>query len=167
MAYAAGDINGDGRIDIICASQGEGPGGGDDNRQIGDGLVWYEAPLDARTGKWVKHIINSSLGWVHASSIKLADFDGDGNLDINYAQQDQSKFRKDGGAAKQEVGIFYNLKAKGTSWSKQILSEYPNYATGGFNSKIGIIGKDKLPSIFTSLHGFFHDANPLILWRHQ
>jgi hypothetical protein len=34
-------------------------------------------------------------------------------------------------------------------------------------AKVAVIGKDKLPSILTSLYGCFHDANPLILWRHQ
>ncbi|MCC8424532.1 VCBS repeat-containing protein [Mucilaginibacter sp. UR6-11] len=167
MAFTAGDINGDGRVDLVCASQGEGPGNGDDNRQIGDGLVWYEAPKDPRSGKWIKHVVDAKVGWVHASSIKLADFNGDGYLDISYAQQDQSKDRKDGSNTKQHLGIFYNGNGKGTSWRRQLLSQYPDYGAGGFNSKVGTIGNDKLPGIFTSLHGYFHDANPLILWRQK
>jgi hypothetical protein len=166
MAFTAGDVNNDGRIDLVCASQGEGPDAGDDNRQIGDGLVWYEAPANPRD-TWIKHVINASVAWVHASSIKLADFDGDGHLDVNYAQQDQSKDRKDGSATKQQLGIFYNVDGKGLNWRQQILTQYPDYAAGGFNSKVGLIGKDKLPSIITSLHGFFHDPNPLMLWRHK
>ncbi|MES2425753.1 MAG: VCBS repeat-containing protein [Bacteroidota bacterium] len=165
MAFTAGDINGDGRTDLVCASQGEGPGNGDDNWQIGDGLVWYEAPKDPRSGNWIKHIIDPAIGWVHASSIQLADFNGDGYLDVNYAQQDQSKDRKDGSIAKQQLGIYYNLNGKGTAWRQQVLSQYPDKGAGGFNSKVGRIGPDKRPAIITSLHGYFHDANPLILWR--
>lgn len=165
MAFTAGDINGDGRVDLVCASQGEGPGNGDDDRQIGDGLVWYEAPKDPMSGKWIKHVIDPSIAWVHASSIQLADFNGDGRLDVNYAQQDQSKDRKDGSTAKQQLGIYYNLNDKGTAWRQQLLSQYPMKGAGGFNSKVGLIGTDKHPSIITSLHGYFHDANPLILWR--
>jgi len=167
MAFTAGDVNGDGRIDLVCASQGEGPGSGDDNRQIGDGLVWYEAPADRRTGIWLKHVINTRIGWVHASSIQLADFNGDGWLDINYAQQDQSKDRKDGDRARQQLGIFYNAGGKGLAWRQQLLSAYPDPGAGGFNSKAGIIGDDKLPGIVTSLHGYWHDPNPLILWRNK
>jgi hypothetical protein len=167
MAFTCGDINGDGRTDLVCASQGEGPGNGDDNRQIGDGLVWYEAPADPRLPNWTKHSIAPNLGWVHASSLQLADFDGDGRLDINYAQQDQSKDRKDGSNVRQQLGIYYNLDGRGLKWKNQIISRYGDYGAGGFNSKVGRIGDDKLPSIFTSLHGYFNDANPLILWRNQ
>jgi hypothetical protein len=165
MAFTGGDINHDGRIDLVCASQGEGPGAGDENQQLGDGLVWYEAPNDPRNENWKKHVVDATIGWVHASSIQLADFDGDGYLDINYAQQDQSKYRKDRSDTKQQLGIFFNTTGKGSSWRKQVLNQYPKHGAGGFNSKVGIIGSDKLPSIVTSLHGYFHDDNPLILWR--
>ncbi|GAA4090706.1 VCBS repeat-containing protein [Mucilaginibacter panaciglaebae] len=167
MAFTCSDINGDGRVDLVCASQGEGPGPGDANAQVGDGLVWYEAPKDPRSNGWAKHIINPKIGWVHASSIQLADFDGDGHVDINYAQQDQSKDRKDGSNIKQQLGIYYNISGKGKTWRHQIISRYKDYGSGGFNSKIGIVGNDKLPSILTSLHGYFGDANPLILWRNK
>ena len=167
MAFTCGDINSDGRVDLVCASQGEGPGPGDSNQQIGDGLVWYEAPKDPRSPGWTKHIINPSIGWVHASSLQLADFDGDGRLDINYAQQDQSKDRKDGSNIKQQLGIYYNIGGKGKNWKHQVISRYKDYGAGGFNSKAGIIGHDKLPSILTSLHGYFGDANPVVLWRNK
>jgi hypothetical protein len=52
MAFALGDVNGDGRPDVIAASQGEGPDPMDDQRQVGDGLVWYAAPADPRSDPW-------------------------------------------------------------------------------------------------------------------
>jgi hypothetical protein len=167
MALTVGDVNGDGRVDLVAASQGEGPGTQDDNRQVGDGLVWYEAPADPRAGRWVKHVIDPELAWVHAASIQLADFDGDGTVDITYAQQDQSRMRLDGSFSKQQLGIFYNANGDGKTWSHQLLSHYPDVGAGGFNSKVGIVGHDSLPSIFTSLHGYQFDGNPLLLWRNS
>jgi hypothetical protein len=49
MAFALGDLNGDGRPDVLAASQGEGPDPMDDPRQVGDGLVWYQPrPIPGR-----------------------------------------------------------------------------------------------------------------------
>lgn len=166
MAFAFGDINGDRRPDVVAASMGEGPDPYDDPRQVGDGLVWYEGPADPRAGPWIKHVIDPSVAWVHASSIQLADFDGDGHADICYAEQDQSSHRKDGQPGRQ-LGIFYNVTGNGRAWKRAVLSQFPADAAGGFNSKVGLIGRDPLPSIFTSLHGFLGDANPLLLWRNR
>ena len=44
MAFALGDVNGDGRPDVIAASQGEGVDASDDPRQVGDGLVCVRRP---------------------------------------------------------------------------------------------------------------------------
>lgn len=171
MAFAFGDINHDGRPDVIAASMGEGPDASNDQHQVGDGLVWYEAPTDPHNGIWIKHTIDSTAGWVHASSIQLADFDGDGSTDVCYAEQDQSgptptcgKGRTDGIPSPRLV-ICYNGNGNGSAWTEQVLSQRPDDAAGGFNSKVGLIGKDRLPSIVTSLHGWCSDHNPILLWR--
>jgi hypothetical protein len=63
-----GDVNGDGRPDIIRPD------------------VWYEAPADVRTGKWTPHPI--ALGGTeegkadHTPQILVYDVDGDGVPDI-------------------------------------------------------------------------------------
>jgi len=59
---AVGDVNRDGFVDIVVASSEGGP------------LVWYEYP------NWTKHVIAQSGGW--STDGKLADVDGDGDLDI-------------------------------------------------------------------------------------
>lgn len=173
LAFAVGDLSGNGRIDLVCASMGEGPDASNDPRQIGDGLVWYEAPADPRGGKWMKRTIDATAGWVHASSIQIADFNGDGRPDVCYAEQDQSgptpeakcgSGRKDG-VPSPRLCIAYNANGKGTQWKRVILSRYPDPAAGGFNSKVDRVGHDPLPSIVTSLHGWCGDANPILLWR--
>ena len=175
LAIALGDLNGDGKPDILVASMGEGPDASDDPRQIGDGLVWYQAHADPRTGPWVKHSIDATAGWVHASSIQLADFNGDGRMDVCYAEQDQSGptpssasggRRKDGVPSPWLV-ICYNVTGDGLFWDRQVLSHHPEAGAGGFNSKVGIIGHDALPSIVTSLHGCWSSPNQILLWRNQ
>jgi len=59
---AAGDINGDGRAEIIVASSAGGP------------LVWYEYP------DWTRRVIAPSGQW--SCDAALADLDGDGDLDL-------------------------------------------------------------------------------------
>ncbi len=71
-----GDINGDGRNDIII-SPAEAYYNGKDHT-----LAWYEAPGNAKKRKalWVKHVIRSAYNNAHC--VKLVDIDNDGDLDI-------------------------------------------------------------------------------------
>lgn len=58
----AGDVNGDGFVDVVVASSAGGP------------VVWYEYP------DWTRHVIAPSGRW--SCDAKLADLDGDGDLDL-------------------------------------------------------------------------------------
>ncbi|MFN7998791.1 MAG: VCBS repeat-containing protein [Bryobacteraceae bacterium] len=70
-AIGAGDIDGDGQVDVV--SSGEGPL--DRGTQpVNAGLYWYEYP------KWTKHTIDAA--GTFADDMQLADVDGDGDLDI-------------------------------------------------------------------------------------
>lgn len=169
MSFAIGDFDGDGRVDVVAACQGEGPDS--KSSQLGDGLVWYRSPRDPRSGVWTKTVIDAALGYIHTSSLQLADFRGIGRLDICYAQQEQSgptPSDPHGGEPteepRQQVGIFFN-DGHARSWTRQVLTQYPDYAAGGFNSKVGRIGDDSLPSILTSNHGYFGQPNPIVLFR--
>lgn len=57
-----GDIDGDGRADVVVASSAGGP------------LVWYHSP------DWTRHVIAPSGKW--SCDAKLVDMDGDGDLDL-------------------------------------------------------------------------------------
>ena len=60
---AVGDIDGDGRLDIVLSSpETEGP------------LAWFAAP------DWTEHVIEPEAGFSH--SLEVGDVDGDGNQDV-------------------------------------------------------------------------------------
>ncbi len=138
MTTAAADFNGDGRIDIAMAPM------------YADGkLVWYEAPADRRSGTWIKHVIGDAF-YVHQGSLQIADFNGDGTLDIGFAEQEQSSSKR--------IGIWYHY-GTGDDWTLSVLSR-----SGGQNIKAGRVGRGLLPSLLSANHGYTGAANPLELF---
>jgi hypothetical protein len=98
---AAGDMNGDGRIDIVHS-----PAELKDERYR---VSWFEAPSDPRSGDWKEHIVADSVEAV-LHSLNVADFDNDGRLDIATAEMTQ-------GADPDDVRIHLNPGQDGTRWS--------------------------------------------------
>jgi hypothetical protein len=110
---AVGDINGDGRPDIVLApSESEGR------------LSWYEAPADPAHGVWKEHVVDR-VSFVH--SLRIVDVDGSGNADIVFAEMAQS--------ATKRVGFYLNGE-RGRSWTLQVLA-----TTGSHNLCVGKIGR--------------------------
>lgn len=139
MTTAVADFNRDGRLDVAMSPM------------YNDGyLVWYEAPPDPRNGTWVKHVLGPA-SYIHQGSLQIADFDGDGSLDIAFAEQEQSSSKR--------IGVYFN-SGVGSSWTLQVLA-----TTGGHNAKAGIIGNDRNPSLLCANHGFYGAPNPVELWR--
>jgi hypothetical protein len=63
----AGDLDGDGDIDLVATGYGSGL------------LAWFENPGDPR-GKWTRHLLKQ--GWSNANQVLVADLNRDGRLDI-------------------------------------------------------------------------------------
>jgi hypothetical protein len=116
VGVAVADLSEDGRPDVILAF-GESPGP----------MVWYEAPEDPRVGAaWVPHPIADAVDYVH--TFKTADVDGDGRLDVVFAEMAQS--------AGKRVGFFRN-HGGGLGWTLQVLS-----TNGSHNIRAADLGAD-------------------------
>ncbi len=104
---AVGDIDGNGRPDIVIS----------ESEQYGYPLTWYENPVDpANMSAWKGHKI-SNLDHLH--SLRLADFNNDGELDI---MTGRLIFGGDNVEDPHPVLIYYN-ENKGSGWHPQVLSE--------------------------------------------
>jgi hypothetical protein len=116
VAAAVADLSGDGRPDVILAfaeSEGE--------------MAWYEAPADPRVGgDWIRHPIADDVDYVH--TFETADVDGDGLLDVVFAEMAQS--------AQKRVGFFRN-GGGGLAWTLQVLS-----TNGSHNIRAADVGAD-------------------------
>jgi FG-GAP-like repeat/Putative binding domain, N-terminal len=140
-ALNAADLNGDGMMDIVS---------GDAEAASGDGLRWYEAPADRRNGTWTIHTINA--GFLDTHSIKIADMDQNGTLDLVTAEQDQSPLRR--------VSVFYN-DGHG-NFTHQVVSNVE-----GHNIAIGDVTGDGDPDILDSGHGFYGNYHPLVIFLNR
>lgn len=119
------DLNGDGRLDIVICD-GENP-----NSQI----AWLEAPADPRDGEWEEHPLPRSddapRGALH--SLKLADFNGDGRLEILSVEMERFP-----GAKPPRWFIWENVDGKGTFAEHVILDA----SLGGHETVVGDVDGD-------------------------
>ncbi len=132
-----GDINGDGREDIVMSPS--------ELQGMVHRISWFEAP-EVPTDNWTEHIIEDEVEAVH-HFVGLADFDGDGNLDVATAEMLQ-------GDDPDEVKIYYSA-ASGNSWTKQVLSD-----SGCHSMRIMDIDDDGDMDLF----GANHNDRKIRLW---
>jgi hypothetical protein len=140
---AIGDLNGDGRPDIILAPA-ELKGG--THR-----IAWYEAPADAKSGGWKQHIFEGPVETV-VHALAVADFDGDGTLDLVAAHMHQGK-------SPQEVVVYLNAGG-GLHWNRQVIA-----TTGSHDVVAADLDGDGRPDILGANHS--GPFQPVELWLNR
>lgn len=134
------DMNKDGCLDILISHA----------EDKGYPVSWYEAPVDPRNGTGKEHII----GYIDkCHSLKAADFDNDGNLDVLAAEMPNIP-----GEAPHPVVIFIN-KGNSLRWEQQTLADYGNYS-----AQIGDIDNDGDIDIIGLRN---HNRAPIEMWRNK
>ena len=71
-----GDLNGDGRADLLTAAKG----GPQAEPGTGEWFGWWEAPANPRTHGWKKHLLGT--GHAGATNLAPADVNRDGQMDV-------------------------------------------------------------------------------------
>jgi hypothetical protein len=137
---AVADMNADGCLDTVI----------DQAEDKDYPISWYQAPPDPRDGKWIEHVI-SQVNKCH--SLKVADFDNDGDLDVFAAEM--PNIPKE---APHPVMIFVN-QGDSLTWRKQVLADYGNYS-----AQIGDIDNDGDMDIIGLRN---HNRAPIEIWRNK
>src|SRR5690554_6642400 len=129
------DMDGDGDLDVVAViARGQNPEGGT--------LAWFENP------NWEKHIIETTTSF---HDIELADFDGNGLVDI--VARDQGAF---GGSADT---IYIYLQNEGLDWEKHKI-----VCPDGEGLKVGDINGNGLPDIIVN-QDWFENSGDGINWK--
>ncbi len=137
---AVADMNADGCLDIAI----------DQAEDKGFPVSWYEAPADPKDGKWVEHVIGQ-VDKCH--SLKVADFDNDGDLDVFAAEMPNMAQE-----APHPVMLFVN-QGDSLTWTTQILAD-----SGNYSAQVGDIDNDGDMDIVGLRN---HNRAPIEMWRNK
>jgi len=134
------DMNRDGCLDIVLAQA----------EDKGYPVSWYQAPVEPKNGKWLEHVI-AQVDKCH--SLKVADFDNDGDLDIFAAEM--PNIPKE---APHPVIVFIN-QGDSLKWEQQVLANHGNYS-----AQVGDIDNDGDVDIIGLRN---HNSAPIEMWRNK
>lgn len=140
---ASGDLNGDGRLDIVLTPS--------ELKGQTFKIAWYEGPANPKTDAWIEHVIEPQVEAVY-HSLKLADMNADGLLDIVTAEMHQ-------GQDPDEVLIYHN-DDHGRSWRKQVITD-----KGTHLLMVGDVGNDGDTDIMGA--NWSGEFQPIELWENQ
>lgn len=100
------DVNGDGKLDVVLSgSEGESR------------LAWFEAPAGDISAPWVRHYIGDET-FVGAHSLRAADFDLDGSVDVVVAEMSTSPQKR--------IRMYLNRQA-GAAWRSLPLATHGSH----------------------------------------
>jgi len=134
------DMNKDGCLDIVITHA----------EDKGYPLSWYQAPIEPKNGKWIEHVI-AQVDKCH--SLKAADFDNDGDLDIFAAEMPNIP-----NEAPHPVLVFIN-QGNALKWKQQLLANRGNYS-----AQVGDIDNDGDIDIIGLRN---HNSAPIEMWRNK
>jgi sugar phosphate isomerase/epimerase len=137
---ATGDINGDGRADIVLAPS-ERAGGT-------YRISWFEAPRNPKAGAWKEHVIEDPVETVH-HFVGTGDFNGDGRLDVATASMHQGK--------SPDIRIYVN-GGKGRQWVKDVVAPISSHSM-----RVVDVNGDGLPD----LYGGNWQGHQVELWENR
>lgn len=111
------DINGDGRMDAIVGFEAISRPGH---------VAWYEQGVDARA-PWKRHFVGTVTG---PMSLDVADFDGDGDLDIMVGEHNLKN------PETARLILFENVDGRGNNWQEHILHTGDEHHDGAISVDI-------------------------------
>ena len=124
------DLDKDGRPDVVLASE-EGI----------DGVAWYS--WDTVQNSWLRHQIAPAQSYSGLHSLRIADFDGDSDMDVFTAEMAMSGYIRQ--EPPHKVAVWENVEIKKNEWREHILAE-----TGSHNARVGDVNGDGLPDVIGS-----------------
>ena len=135
---ALGDINNDGRLDVVVASS------------AGEGMYWYANPGGDGSATWTKHTIFASGSWT--TDMQVADVDGDGWPDIITAKD------TDGDGKGDDVYWYKNPGNTGGDWIEYHIG-FTGRGNGAHDVEVGDFNKDGKIDVAVNA-GLFIQNNP-------
>jgi hypothetical protein len=145
VGVTVADLNGDGRPDVLLAPAEEH-----------GRLSWYQAPADVVQDKWIEHVIDGDVDYIH--TFKVGDVNRDGKLDVVTAEMHASGYHPDK-PSRRRVSVYYNT-GDGLDWKMQVVA-----TTGSHNLRIADIDGDGDLDIIGV--NWIAPDNPVELWRNR